>query len=48
MRTPDTDQSAWQCTAVRCGRLALTGCGITLLLLLLFWSATILAVIFIF
>lgn len=46
MHTPDTGQPAWQCTVCRCGRVALTGCGITLLLL--FWSATILAVIFIF
>lgn len=35
-------------TLLRCGRVALTGCGLLLLLLLLFWSAIILAVIFIF
>lgn len=35
-------------TLLRCGRVALTGCGLILLLLLLFWAAIILAVIFIF
>jgi hypothetical protein len=35
-------------TFLRCGRVALTGCGLLLLLLLLFWSVVILAVIFIF
>lgn len=35
-------------TFLRCGRVALTGCGLLLLLLLLFWSVVILAASYIF
>lgn len=35
-------------TLLRCGRVAVTGCGLLLLLLLLFWSAVIFAAAYLF
>ena len=35
-------------TLLRCGRVAVTGCGLLLLLLLLFWASVIFAAAYIF